>query len=102
MVSKEKYDEVGGLNEDLKVAFNDIDFNIKLLTKGYYNVFLPQVELYHYESISRGSDKKGDKKERFQKETDYMNSKWSDIIYNDRFYNKNLSLNLWFKLDRRK
>ena len=102
MISKKKYDEVGGLNEDLKVAFNDIDFNIKLLVKGYYNVFLPQVELYHYESKSRGSDKKGEKKERFLKETKYMNEKWASILYNDKYYNKNLSLNLWFKLDRRK
>ena len=102
MVSKEKYDEVGGLNEDLKVAFNDIDFNIKLLEKGYYNVFLPQVELYHYESRSRGFDKKGEKKERFLKETKYMNERWSKILYNDKYYNKNLSLKLWFKLDRRK
>ena len=102
MVSKDKFDEVGGLNEKLKVAYNDIDFNIKLLKKGYYNVFLPQVELFHYESKSRGLDTKGEKKERFLKETKYMNDMWADILYSDKYYNKNFSLNGWFMLDRRK
>lgn len=102
MVSKKKYDEVNGLEEDLKVAYNDIDFNIKLLEKGYYNVFLPQIELFHYESKSRGLDTKGEKKERFLKETDYMNNKWGNILYSDKYYNANFSLNGWFMLDRRK
>ena len=102
MVSKEKYDEVGGLNEELKVAYNDIDFNIKLLEKGYYNIFLPQVELFHYESKSRGTDTKGSKKERFLKETEYMNNLWGNILYSDKYYNRNFSLNGWFMLDRRK
>lgn len=102
MVSKKKFDMVGGLEEDLKVAYNDIDFNIKLLEKGYYNVFLPQIELFHYESKSRGLDTKGEKKERFLKETEYMNNKWGDILYSDKYYNSNFSLNGWFMLDRRK
>ena len=102
MVSKKKFDLVGGLDENLKVAYNDIDFNLKLLEKGYYNVFLPQIELFHYESKSRGLDTKGEKKERFLRETKYMDDKWSSILYCDRFYNSNFSLNGWFMLDRRK
>ena len=50
MVSKEKYLEVNGLEEDLQVAFNDVDFNLKLLKQGYYNICLNHVELYHHES----------------------------------------------------
>ena len=102
MVSKKKYDEVNGLDELLKVAYNDIDFNIKLLEKGYYNVFLPQVELFHYESKSRGFDTTPEKKERFKSEEKYMYDKWGKIIYNDRFYNSNFSLKGWFVLDRSK
>ena len=100
MISKKKYDEVNGLDENLKVAYNDVDFNIKLLKKGYYNVFLPQVELFHYESKSRGLDTVGEKKKRFEKEESYMYDKWGKDIYNDRFYNSNFSLKGWFMLDK--
>lgn len=92
MVSKEKYLEVGGLDEELKVAFNDVEFNIKLLKKGYYNVCLPQVKLYHYESKSRGNDKSGEKYKRFIKECELLRQKGGDYIKQDPFYNPNLSI----------
>ena len=101
-VKKSKYLEVEGLDENLKVAYNDIDFNIKLLSKGYYNVFLPQVELIHYESKSRGLDTTSEKYKRFLKESDYMYKKWNDIINNDPFYNPNFSKKGWFMLDKKK
>lgn len=102
MVSRKKIDEVGGLDEDLKVAYNDMDFNIKLLEKGYYNVFLPQVELIHYESKTRGFDTKGEKKKRFDSEVKYMYNKWYKQINNDKYYNNNFSKKGWFLLERRK
>lgn len=101
-VEKKKFEEVGGLEEDLKVAFNDIDFNMKLLRKGYYNVMLPMVELYHYESKSRGTDMAPGKKERFQREVLYMQDKWGEDLVNDKFYNANYSLDGPFMLDRKK
>lgn len=91
VVSREKWNEVGGLDENLKVAYNDIDFNIKLLQNGYYNVCLSNIELYHHESVSRGSDKSGEKKKRFDSEQRYMYEKWEKVIKNDPFYNKNLT-----------
>lgn len=100
MVSRKKYDEVGGLEEELMVAYNDIDFNLKLLEKGYYNVFLPQVELYHYESKTRGLDTTTEKYKRFIKEQNYMYDKWKDIIERDPFYNKNFSKSKTFFLDK--
>lgn len=99
-VSKKKFEEVGGLEEDLKVAYNDIDFCLKLLEKGYYNVFLPMVELYHHESKSRGSDFDPDKIKRFDSEQDYMWEKWGDLLKDDRFYNPNFANRMWFVLDR--
>ncbi len=54
MVRKECFDEVGGFEEKLAVEFNDVDFCLKLKDKGYNNIYLPHVVLYHYESISRG------------------------------------------------
>ena len=100
MVKKSKYLEVNGLSEELKVAYNDIDFNIKLLEAGYYNIFLPQVELYHYESKSRGLDTTGEKYERFLKESSIMMNKWGSYIRKDPFYNPNYSLKSAFRLDR--
>lgn len=99
MVEKKKFQEVGGLEEDLKVAYNDIDFNIKLLKKGYYNVFLPTVELIHFESKSRGLDTTSEKYKRFLIESDYMYKKWD--LKRDRFYNDNFSKNGWFVLDKK-
>ena len=100
MIKKEKFLEVGGLEEDLKVAYNDIDFNIKLLEKGYYNVFLPNVELLHYESKSRGLDTTSEKYKRFQLEEKYMYDKWKTKLTDDKFYNPNFSKKGWFMLDK--
>ena len=100
MVSRKKYDEVGGLEEELMVAYNDIDFNLKLLEKGYYNIFVPQVELYHYESKSRGLDTTTEKYKRFMKEQYYMYEKWDKYIDRDPFYNKNFSVVKSFYLDK--
>lgn len=92
MVSKEKYLEVGGFNEKLAVEFNDIDFCLQLLNAGYYNVYTPSAELYHYESLSRGTS---DTSKRILKEINYMKKKWSKFIDRDPYYNKNLSLDFF-------
>lgn len=101
LISKKKFLEVGGLNEELKVAYNDVDLNIKLLDKGYYNLFVPQVELFHYESKSRGLDTTSEKYKRFLSEQEYMYNKWNAKIKNDKFYNNNFSLKGSFLLDVR-
>ncbi|MFL0556302.1 MULTISPECIES: glycosyltransferase [Paenibacillus] len=91
MVRKSIFEEVGGLEEDLQVAFNDIDFCLKIREKGYYNIFLPQVKLYHYESKSRGHEDTPEKIRRFNSEVDYMKKKWGTQLENDPFYNVNLT-----------
>ena len=101
MVKKEKFNEVDGLEEKLTVAFNDVDFNLKLLKKGYYNICLPQVELYHYESKSRGYDTTLEKQQRSLQEQNLMLKKWNSILKNDPMYNKNLSLKRNFMLDKK-
>lgn len=93
MVSKKKYKEVKGLEEQLKVAFNDVDFNLKLLDHGYNNVFLPNVELYHYESKSRGLDTTPEKQKRFIQEWSYIKDKWEKYLDHDPYYNDNFSKN---------
>ena len=101
MVSKKKFNEVKGFTEELKVAYNDIDLNLKLMKKGYYNVLLPQVELYHYESKSRGLDTTTEKYKQYLKEREYMLTHWKKEIENDPFYNPNFSKKDCFMLDRK-
>ncbi|MEM7617494.1 MAG: glycosyltransferase family 2 protein, partial [Pseudomonadota bacterium] len=93
-LSREKFDEVGGFDEEnLRVAYNDIDLCIKLLEQGYRNIFTPFAMLYHYESISRGADDSSNPKRfaEYKKEVEYMQSKWKKILNsNDPYYNPNL------------
>jgi GT2 family glycosyltransferase len=73
MVKKELYQKMGGLNEtDLAVAYNDVDFCLRLNQAGFHNIYCPHAEAYHYESISRGADNTIEKNERLAKESDYM------------------------------
>ncbi|MFV0424582.1 MAG: glycosyltransferase family 2 protein, partial [Bacilli bacterium] len=102
MVSKDKFIEVGMLNEvELKVGSNDVDLCIRLMNAGYYNVLNPQVELYHHESKSRGIDNKTiEKYNRCKGEVEYMLKNYNDLIVNDPFYNKNYSLMKAYFLDK--
>lgn len=93
LVSRAKYDEVGGLDENFRVALNDVDFCLKLREKGYLNIFTPYSELYHYESISRGSDLEGPNMARLDKEAEDFKAKWKEILdKGDPYYNPNFSL----------
>jgi GT2 family glycosyltransferase len=93
MVRRSVYQEVGGLNDrDLAVAFNDVDFCMRVEDRGYRNVWTPFAELYHHESASRGSDRSGEKAMRFRRETEYMERHWGARLYNDRYWNPNLAL----------
>ena len=73
IVRREIFNEVGGLNEkNLSIAFNDVDFCLRVHSRGYRNIFTPFAELYHHESISRGTEDTPQKRERFNKERQYM------------------------------
>jgi O-antigen biosynthesis protein len=91
MCRKEVFEEVGGLEEKLAIAFNDIDFCLKIISRGYRNIHLPHVVLYHYESKSRGYEDTPDKQARFAQEVNYMKQKWSHICDRDPCYNPNLT-----------
>jgi GT2 family glycosyltransferase len=93
LVRKKVFDEVNGLNEeDLTVAFNDVDFCLKVQAAGYRNLWTPYAELYHYESISRGIEDNPAKLARFNKEADYMKETWGTDRKVDPFYSPNLTL----------
>lgn len=92
MVKRDVYEQVGGFTEELAVAFNDVDFCLKVREKGYLVVYQPRVEGYHYESKSRGSEDSREKVERFQREIEYMRNHWISILKDgDPYYNPNFS-----------
>ncbi len=92
LVSADKFKEVGGFDEDLAVAYNDVDLCFKLVEHGYYNVVRTDVELLHYESISRGFDLVDEKKrKRLENELKFLYSKHPKFDGYDPFYNVNLT-----------
>lgn len=93
MVERHAFEKVKGFEEDLAVAFNDVDFCLKIRKAGYLVVYNPNVELYHYESKTRGKEDTKEKLKRFQSEIDYMKERWSQILeQGDPYYNVNFSL----------
>ncbi len=98
MIKKELFFRVGGFEEKLAVAFNDIDLCLRVAELEKYNIFVPHARLYHYESVSRGREDSAEKMERFMQEVDYMKEKWGDRLKNDRFYSRNFSLDSAKKL----
>jgi O-antigen biosynthesis protein len=92
VVRKEIYEAVNGLDEDnLKVAFNDVDFCIRVREAGYRNIWTPYAELFHHESKSRGHEDTTEKQARFKAEIEYMKDKWGNILNSDPFYSPNLT-----------
>jgi glycosyltransferase involved in cell wall biosynthesis len=91
MVKRADFDRVNGFEEKLTVAFNDVDFCLKLYEAGKFNVWLHNVELYHYESKSRGAEDTYSKYKRFNSEIKYMKDHWLKYIKNDPYYNRNLT-----------
>lgn len=96
MVKRQVFDEVQGFEEQLSVAFNDVDFCLRVREKQYLVVYDPYVELYHYESKSRGAEDSKEKVRRFQSEIEFMRCRWETLLKKgDPYYNKNLSLVKW-------
>ncbi len=94
VVRKKIYEEVNGLDEELAVAFNDVDFCLRVKEKGYRNVWTPYAEMIHHESVSRGLDTTAEKYQRFLGEIDRMKKKWGNQLTCDPFYNPNMSLDM--------
>ena len=101
MVRRTVFAEVGGLDEQIAVAFNDIDFCLRLRGAGYRNIWTPFAELIHHESASRGLEDSPEKIARFQREVRLMHERWGDVLAGDPYYNPNLSMRSGdYSLDR--
>jgi glycosyltransferase involved in cell wall biosynthesis len=92
VVRKSLFFEVGGLDEALTVAFNDVDFCLKVRDAGYRNVWTPYAELYHHESVSRGYEDTRERIKRFRSEIAFMKEQWGDALNTDPFYSPHLTL----------
>jgi GT2 family glycosyltransferase len=93
LVRRSAYLAVGGFDEThLKIAFNDVDFCLRLREHGYRIIYTPYAELYHAESASRGLEDTVAKNNRFEAEIKYMHDTWGDALLQDPAYNPNLSL----------
>ena len=92
VVRRSTWDEVGGLDEALQVAFNDIDFCLRVQRTGLKVTYTPHAQLVHYESVSRGLDTEGEKYRRFMREILMIRDRWGLEIARDPYYNPNLAL----------
>jgi glycosyltransferase involved in cell wall biosynthesis len=92
LLRREIYDQVGGLDEKLVVAFNDVDFCLRVRQAGYRNVWTPYAEMNHHESASRGEEDSPEKIARFKQEIDFIKARWGDSLLHDPAYSYNLTL----------
>ncbi|NKF50096.1 glycosyltransferase [Shewanella sp. WXL01] len=92
IVKKSHYQAVGGLDElNLAVAFNDVDFCLKVLQLGVRNLFCAEAVLFHHESVSRGGEDTTSKQKRFQRELNYLKGRWDKYIERDPMYHPHLT-----------
>lgn len=92
LIRRDTFETVGGLDARLQVAFNDVDFCLRVREKGFRNLWTPYAELYHHESASRGYEDTPAKMARFKSEVAFMTERWGSELFNDPAYNPNLTL----------
>jgi glycosyltransferase involved in cell wall biosynthesis len=92
IMRREVFEQVGGLDPQLQVAFNDVDLCLRVREAGYRNLWTPFAEFYHHESASRGYETTPEKVERFNREIDFMMARWGSKLQYDPYYNVNLAL----------
>ena len=95
LVKKTIFEKVGGFDETLAVAFNDVDLCYKIYEEGYYNVVRNDLFLFHHESLSRGKDGESEEKQlRLLREKDYLYEKHQDLYGKDPFYHPYLTTDM--------
>ena len=96
IIKQSLFKQLGGFEEKLAVAFNDVDLCLRTVKAGYLVVYHPHVEMFHYESKSRGKEDNNEKIRRFQGEIEFMRTRWGSLLKKgDPYYNENLTLSKW-------
>ena len=91
VVKRSIYEKVDGLDEAFEVAYNDVDFCLRVQALGLQNIYTPFAKLIHHESKTRGEDTSPEKTKRFDKEKQLLVDRWGELLKNDPFYNPNLT-----------
>lgn len=91
LIRRDVWDQVGGLDEDFPVAYNDVDLCLKVRAAGYRILWTPDAVLYHLESKSRGKDTAPEKRERLDQDKQRLIDRWGDLLSSDPFHSPNLS-----------
>jgi GT2 family glycosyltransferase len=91
MCKKNLFEHIGGFDEELTIALNDVDLCLKMHQAGYHNIYLPHVCLYHFESKSRGFDDNIEEQTRFQYECCRLRARWAQYFEHDPCYNPGLT-----------
>jgi GT2 family glycosyltransferase len=91
VIRREIWEQVEGLDESFSVAFNDVDFCLRVRDAGYRNVWTPYAEMIHHESLSRGQEDSPEKVARFTSETQRMQQRWGAALHKDPAYSPNLT-----------
>ncbi len=92
LVRQAVFEQVGGLDESLAVAYNDVDFCLRVREAGYRNVWTPYAEMVHYESATRGYETTPAKRARLEQEMTLLRQRWGEQLFNDPAYSPNLNL----------
>lgn len=95
LVRRSVFEQVHGFDEQLAVAFNDVDLCLRIRAAGYRNVWTPHADLYHHESASRGDENTPKKRARFEREIAFMRQRWGEQLLHDPAYNPNLNNERW-------
>lgn len=91
LIRRSVFEEVGGLDERLKIAFNDVDFCLRVHSAGYRNVWTPFAQMIHHESVTRGHEDTPEKQQRFAGEISILQTRWPELLACDPCYNPNLT-----------
>ena len=91
LIRKNIWEQVQGLDEEFCIAFNDVDFCLRVRDAGYRNVWTPYAEMIHHESLSRGKEDNPEKIARFQSEIQRMQQRWGTRLQKDPAYSINLT-----------
>jgi GT2 family glycosyltransferase len=92
VLRRDVFEEVGGLDENIAVAFNDVDLCLRIRAAGYRIIWTPFAELIHHESASRGYEDNPEKLARFHREVRFMQERWGSTLEGDPYYNPHLSM----------
>jgi GT2 family glycosyltransferase len=97
-IRAEAFRTLGGFDEALPLAYNDVDLCLRLRSAGWRIIWTPAAELVHRESASLGRHDEGSRAEQYARDVNFMRHRWGRLLHADPFYNPNLALERGYRL----